>query len=286
MTAVESQLKAAETERNSLSQRLEELEGQLSKITATHSAALDKLEEQLAEREMRLAERAEEKVRIDGEHDAALEQLRLERDELAGNLDELRGRLGETAAGHEAALARLEEQLVEREHRLAKRSDERASIEQEHRAALDELVLERNTLAANFEELQGLMSDTTAAHETAFAKLEEQLATRERVLADRTEEVARLTQEREAALEELEQERVRAAEAAAALVVPDETMHVLLVPAFTGYMLLERTGPAPDAREVVEIGPGTWGEGRFVVSKIGPSPLPDGPKHCAFLEQA
>ena len=160
---------------------------------------------------------------------------------------------------------------------MAKRSDERAGIEHAHQAAHDELVAERNTLAANFEELQGSAETRLPRTRQHLAQVEEQLATRERMLSDRAAEITRLTEERAAALEELEQEQARAAEAAAALVVPEEPAHVLLIPAFTGYMLLERTGPAPEAREVVEIGPGTWGEGRFVVSRTGPSLFPTGP---------
>jgi chromosome segregation ATPase len=346
VTAVESQLHAAATERDALSQSFEELQGMLSKTTAAHNASLDKLEEQLADREQRLAERADDRAEIDRAHRAALEQLERERDAAVRSFEELQGRIDETAA-HEAERAD-DRAAIEREHRAALEQLERerdalarsfeelqgrmsettaahqaslADMEQQHGVALEHLERERNALAASFDELQGLTNTTTAAHETAVATLEEQLANRERLLSDRADEIEQLQRERDglaqrsaeleerladcerrlaenvdemagmnrehrAALDELEQERARAAEDAAAAVEPEESVHVLLIPAFTGYMLLERSGPAPHARAVVEIGPGSWGEGRFVVSRIGPSLLPDGPRRCAFLERA
>jgi hypothetical protein len=98
-----------------------------------------------------------------------------------------------------------------------------------------------------------------------------------------------MNREHRAALETLEraleEERAREAEAAAPP-EPEERAHILLVPATSGYTLLERSGAAPAPRAVVEIGRGAWGEGTFVVSRLGPSPLPDGPRRCAFLERA
>jgi hypothetical protein len=178
--------------------------------------------------------------------ESQLQAAEAERNALAQKVEVLQGLFTGTTAAHEAALAQLEEQLAERDQRLAGHTDGTAAIEREYRAALEQAERERDALAERFDELQRLMNETTAAHQTAFAKLEEQLVT----------------------------------------VEPAESSHVLLVPAPSGYVLLDRTGPAPEARTVVEIGPGAWGEGRFVVSRIGPSPLPDGPKHCAFLERA
>jgi hypothetical protein len=54
-----------------------------------------------------------------------------------------------------------------------------------------------------------------------------------------------------------------------------------MVPATSGYTLVEREGPAPAARKWVELD-----EEWFLVARIGPSPLPTGPKRCAFLERA
>jgi hypothetical protein len=144
---------------------------------------------------------------------------------------------------------------------------------------------ERDRLAQSFDELQALMAETSAAHATSVAKLDEQLADRDRRLAENVDELARLNRAHCAAVEQLEQE-LAAREAEAALAVePEEHAHVLLVPAAAGYTLLERSGPAPAAQAVVEIGHGAWGEGSFVVLRTGPSPLPAGPRRCAFLER-
>ncbi len=56
--------------------------------------------------------------------------------------------------------------------------------------------------------------------------------------------------------------------------------HLLFVWKASGYELAEREGepPAPGA-EVEE------GNARFVVTKVGPSPLPGDRRRCAFLAQ-
>jgi hypothetical protein len=86
--------------------------------------------------------------------------------------------------------------------------------------------------------------------------------------------------ERDARLAELQEQetaRVAAEEAMAAAEI--EHAHVLLVPAASGYTLVEREGPAPEARMFVEVGEDEW----YVVTRVGPSPLPSGPRRCAFL---
>lgn len=46
----------------------------------------------------------------------------------------------------------------------------------------------------------------------------------------------------------------------------------------TGYTLVERTGEPPRLGTVIEDG-----EGRYVVAKIAPSPLPGDGRRCAYL---
>jgi hypothetical protein len=58
--------------------------------------------------------------------------------------------------------------------------------------------------------------------------------------------------------------------------------HLLFVTRPTGYELAERDGDPPAPGELVELD----GEGRFVVSKVAPSPLPDDERLCAYLQTA
>lgn len=46
----------------------------------------------------------------------------------------------------------------------------------------------------------------------------------------------------------------------------------------TGYTLAERSGEPPRPGAEVEDG-----DGRYLVSKVAPSPLPDDPRPCAYL---
>ena len=58
--------------------------------------------------------------------------------------------------------------------------------------------------------------------------------------------------------------------------------HVLFIWRSTGYQLLSRDGPVPEAG--AEISLSDHGGGRYLVCKVGPSPLPGDPRRCAFLE--
>lgn len=58
--------------------------------------------------------------------------------------------------------------------------------------------------------------------------------------------------------------------------------HVLFIWHASGYQLLSREGRVPEAG--AEITLGEHGGGRYLVSKVGPSPLPGDSRRCAFLE--
>jgi len=58
--------------------------------------------------------------------------------------------------------------------------------------------------------------------------------------------------------------------------------HLLFVPTPHGYELEQRDGPPPDVGESVETRHG----GGYVVSKLGPSPLPGDARRCAYLQHA
>jgi hypothetical protein len=58
--------------------------------------------------------------------------------------------------------------------------------------------------------------------------------------------------------------------------------HLLFVSKPSGYELVERDGEAPAPGAEIELEEGV----RFTVSKIGPSPLPDDARPCAYLQSA
>ena len=55
---------------------------------------------------------------------------------------------------------------------------------------------------------------------------------------------------------------------------------VALVPSPEGYRLLQRDGSPPDRGAALELD-----DERFVVLRLGPSPLPGDRRRCAYLEQ-
>ena len=61
----------------------------------------------------------------------------------------------------------------------------------------------------------------------------------------------------------------------------EELGHLLFVPTYQGYRLVERTGAVPDLGDVVEL-PETPGA-RLVVAKLASSPLPHDARVCVYL---
>jgi hypothetical protein len=58
--------------------------------------------------------------------------------------------------------------------------------------------------------------------------------------------------------------------------------HLLFVSKPSGYELVERDGDPPEAGSEVEVGDNG---SRFTVAKIGPSPLPQDDRLCAYLQR-
>jgi hypothetical protein len=56
--------------------------------------------------------------------------------------------------------------------------------------------------------------------------------------------------------------------------------YVLFVSKPTGYELVEREGEPPSVGSVVDLD----GQGRWFVSRVGPSPLPQDRRPCAYLQ--
>jgi hypothetical protein len=61
-----------------------------------------------------------------------------------------------------------------------------------------------------------------------------------------------------------------------------EGKYLLFVSKPSGYELVERDGEPPAPGAEVELEEGV----RFTVSKLGPSPLPDDGRPCAYLQAA
>jgi hypothetical protein len=57
--------------------------------------------------------------------------------------------------------------------------------------------------------------------------------------------------------------------------------HLLFVTKPTGYELVERDGDPPAPGEAVEIE-----DASYTVTKVGPSPLPQDDRSCAYLQAA
>jgi hypothetical protein len=58
--------------------------------------------------------------------------------------------------------------------------------------------------------------------------------------------------------------------------------HLLFLSTSRGYALIEQEGPPPPLGQDIEL-PGQ--SGSFLVAKLGPSPLPNDPRICAYLER-
>jgi hypothetical protein len=63
---------------------------------------------------------------------------------------------------------------------------------------------------------------------------------------------------------------------------PSVTGHLVFISSARGYALVELDGPPPALGEDVEL---PERPGSFLVAKLGPSPLPDDARICAYLEQ-
>jgi hypothetical protein len=62
-----------------------------------------------------------------------------------------------------------------------------------------------------------------------------------------------------------------------------EGKHLLFVTKPSGYELVERDGEVPEPGAEVEVGEDAV---RYTVAKLGPSPLPQDERPCAYLHKA
>jgi len=321
--ALENRLQVAMASREELERaqqlsasRIAELEAQLQstsaerseveELSSTQNAELNRELEELrtaaAEREGRLErmvglEAELEQLRArddsgDGHQAAEIKALRVQLQEVAEKRDAAEARasalendltplrselesLREQAAGTTGLAARVSE-LSEALHAASAERDaavERVAALKPELASLRDRV---NTVAA---ERDAALAGRAGTDPEAGA-LREQLAARERRLAESVGEIAKMNGEHRALLQLVERQFQLEESTTAVPETKGEAAHVLFVPTVTGYTLVEQDGAAPEAGDVVELD-----AGRFVVRRLGPSPLPGPRRRCAYLER-
>jgi chromosome segregation ATPase len=268
-------------------------------------------EQLVAERDRALAREAEARAAVQSELEALraeAEELRRElpragkleqelstlRDELARQerlsqqrktkLNELRGLLEGEQARSAAATAdleqelrsaqeersRLEQQVAKRERALAGEAEARAAVE-----------AQLASLGSNAEALDQRLREESASHVATrreLGRVEAELASlqplTDKLAATETElaACAKLLEEVSAGLDAAKERAERDY---------DSDRHVVLMPLEGVYALAERPGPTPEV--------GTYEDvdgARFLVARIGRSPLPADKRRCAYLEVA
>ncbi len=275
------------------------------------SAGRARTQELLAELRAELAER-EEALQRDTETEAELEA---ELTRFQATLPTLTKQLDDERAAHAAAqrqvedarteaveldevVTRLRAELVRRDAVATEHDDQLGSLRDELAAGDAARDREADARVATEVELAQLRADALVLHQRLDDERAENVASRrevgrlesqlsevapvtalldeaDRELAARTDELAELT---------LELEHVRGLLAERAAASPVEEIvagHILFRPGAGGYELAERPGPAPDVGTVEDVD----GE-RFLVTRIGRSPLPADRRRCAYLEAA
>jgi chromosome segregation ATPase len=224
--------------------------------------SLDPLERRVAELERRLEAELDETrnrlIEAQDEHAARLEELARERDELAGAVEAARRALDEAAATAEVHAHEVGRELDDARARLT--AAEAAAAAHERRA----------------EELDRLRAEEHQRTEELLRARDsgEQRAEAAEAAAERHELRAREPERRCAELEE-------ALVATTAADAPAATRHLLFVQAGARYELLERDGAPPARGDEVELD-----DMRFVVMKLGRSPLARDTRPCAYLQAA
>jgi hypothetical protein len=232
---------------------------------------------------------------------AQLDEKRVSGDELARRLDEARA----DSAAFEATIAELREELSSREKNARKSERKLGELRAELAAGEEARSREAAARVATETKLAQLQSDaltlsrdldeTRAAHVAArretgrlesrcaeLEPLEALLAQANADVAARTESLAELASALEATQAELQAVQTELAERPEQPPVEEPAAtHVVFLPSAKGYALAELPGPTPDPGAYEDVD-----EVRFVVSRIGPSPLPADRRRCAYLEVA
>ena len=205
-------------------------------------------------------------------------------DEIADGLERIQAELEAQKLATPPLLRELgatQERVQTRKQQLA---DEIAALEhvreevERQSGRLDEL---RSELTAKIRELSELQA-TAASWNARVAGLEAEVAS----LSGRADDVARGlaalagSSVHAPALEALTE--VHESSGAQPVDAPSQSpSHLLFVPTDEGYELVERDGPPPSVGEGFRFGDRAW-----VVTKVGPSPLPFDERSCVFFSAA
>jgi chromosome segregation protein len=287
-TELAQELTAAHDKAAGLEQRVGEREHALARDAEARAAVeadLEALRAEAAELRRQVAQvsELEQELAAVREHVTRLEEVsdkrKTEVNELHRLLEDERARSAaaatelaqELTAAHDKA-AGLEQRVGEREHALAREAEARAAVE-----------LQLASLGAGAEALDQRLQEECVAHVATrreLSRVEEELAELHRQtdkLAATESELsacARLLEEVSAGLESAKD---RLGERDVGEADPDR--HVVFIPLEGVYALAERPGPSPAVGAYEDV------DGvRFLVSRIGPSPLPDDRRRCAYLE--
>jgi predicted nucleic acid-binding Zn-ribbon protein len=232
---------------------------------------------------------------------AAVAALTAQVDENRASVDELARRLDEAradSAAFEATIGELREELSSREKKAEKserklrelRAELAAGEEARSREAAARVAAEAEVakLQSDVRALSESLAETRAAHVAArreVGRLESrcaELEPLEALLAEANAHVAARTQSLAELNAELEAVRAELAERPEPLPVEEPAAtHIVFVPSTKGYALAELPGPTPEPGAYEDVD-----DGRFLVSRIGPSPLPADQRRCAYLEVA
>src|SRR5262249_27895586 len=206
-------------------------------------------------------------------------------------LDQRARRIHELGIADEEATRQLD-RLVEV---VAERDAQIAEVTKDRDIARGELALVRQKLASSgteFTERQRLLAE----REEHVAQLEQVIATQTADLAQaralldeyaaRASELKRDLAERERELSAVSRRSSGDADTAVggseARLEQGSSTHLLFVPGPGCYALIERLGPPPQVGQTIT--PGDGDDRRFVVARIGESPLPLDQRECAYLQ--
>ncbi len=224
----------------------------------------------------------------DAELDLAAQRRRGDEVEQLADATRKLGEAAQSLAALQAGREQIERSLADVERASAERGEALTRLRKEAHerdAQLDELRAEVERLRRLNEPVDELRSKLAAAE----AKLEGDNRTvgqlrRDRTgIADELERMRQLLRERERQLAALTATR----EASPATAAPENNpepvaAHLLFVPNGAGYALHERRGAPPSPGETVVL-EASDAATRFVVVKVGVSPLPADPRPCSYL---
>jgi len=247
----------------------------LDAYLAATAAELDERGETLGRRSLELDAQAERLTAAESEleqRSRRLHQLGIEDANATQRMDQLL----QVVAGRDAQVEeiaqerdRARKELALAREQLAAKGEQAARAEATFTAAEDQLrdlEAENAALKASCREAEAVLvglqqSQRTQAEELAHAR--------------------RLLDERSQRMSELER-ALADARATVAQQVLSQSTHLLHVPGSGCYALVERPGPPPKVGE--RISQDRDGDSRFVVTRLGTSPLPHDERACAYVQ--